>query len=123
MIGRRGVSLVTVMVSVALLAVALTAATSAFFSASKLTRHTAYATMAGGFAEGIMERTIAQPYGSIRSTGVARNLPKLPQVSCSIDVSDRESGLKEITVGCSWVEGDTPHTVRYSTLKARGAAR
>lgn len=117
---KRGMGLVTVMVSMAMLTIALVAATSAFISASKLTKHAACMTSASNFAEGVMERTRSRPFASIRTASVTNGLPKLPQAECSIAVAVPESGLKDITVTCSWVEHSVPYHVRFSTLVAGG---
>jgi Tfp pilus assembly protein PilE len=122
MSSKRGAGLVSVMVAVAILAITLTAATSAFMSASKLTKHAGCFTKASNFAEGVMERVSAQSFGSIRSTEVHAPAA-LPEGKCSVVVAKRDSGLKEITVICSWVEGTTPHKVRFSTLAAEGGRR
>lgn len=123
MSNTRGAALVTVMVSVAILAIALVAATSAFMSASKLTKHAACFTKASNFAEGVMERTCSQPFGSIGTANVTTGLPDLPQARCSVLVTKPEAGLKEITVTCSWVEGTKPCRVRFCTLAAGGGGR
>jgi len=114
--------LVAVMVSVAILAIALAAATSAFMSASKLTKHVACFTTASNFAEGVMERTCSKPFGSIKSADVTAPAA-LRNGKCSVSVTKREAGLKEITVTCSWVEGSSPYRVRFSTLAAEGGRR
>ena len=123
MSSRRGTTLVTVMVSGAMLAIALVAAASAFIGAAKLTRHAACFTKASNFAEGVMERTCSQPFGSITTVNVTTGLPDLPQAGCSVSVIQPEAGLKEITVTCSWAEGTKPCRVRFSTLAAGGAGR
>ena len=110
------------MVGVAILAIALTAATSAFMSASRLTKHAGCFTTASNFAEGVMERTSSQPFGSIESREVTAPA-SLTQGKCSVSVSNRAADLKEITVTCSWIEGSAPHRVRLSTLAAKGGLR
>jgi type II secretory pathway pseudopilin PulG len=117
---RRGTTLITLIVSIAILGVALATAASVFVSASKLTKHAANMASASSFAESVMEHVRSQPFGSIRSVDVTRGLPKLPGVRCAVAVRSPESGLKEITVTCSWAEGDNPYSVRYSTLAAGG---
>lgn len=116
----RGTTLVTLIVSIAILAVALASAASVFVSASKLTKHAANVTSAANFAESVMEHVLSQPFASTRSIDVKRDLPGLPGVRCAVAVAMREPGLKEITVTCSWAEGANPYSVRYSTLAAGG---
>lgn len=114
--------MVSVMVAVAILAIALVGATSGFMSASKLVKHASCFTAASNFAEGVMERVSSQSFGSIRSTNVAAPAA-LPAAECSVSVTKRGAGLKEIVVTCSWVEGTTPCRVRFSTLSAEGGRR
>ena len=120
MSSRRGATIITLITSIVILAIALAAAASAFLSASKLTRHAGCVTTASNFAESVMERVRTEPFGSIKSTVVARGLPKLPGASCAVAVSTPEPGLKEIVVTCSWIEGRTPCSARYATLVAGG---
>ncbi len=119
---RRGAGLVAVMVSVTVLAIALTAATSAFMSASRLTRHAAHFARASNYAEGVMERVSSQPFRSIKNTDIEAPAA-LPGGQCVVSVTDRKGGLKEVTVTCSWVEGETSHRARFSTLVAEGQQR
>jgi len=116
----RGTTLVTVIVSIAILAVALASAASVFISAAKLAKHAANVTSAASFAESVMERVRSQPFASMESADVERGLPNLPGVRCEIAVASPEPGLKQITVTCSWTEGANPYNVRYSTLAAGG---
>ena len=113
---RRGAGLISLIVSISILAVALTAAASVLISASRLTKHAAYVTVASNFAESEIERVRSQPFSSIGTMSVTRGLPKLPRARCDVSVAKPEPGLKEITVICSWVEGKSPYTVRFSTL-------
>lgn len=115
--------MITLIVSIAILATALTAAASAFISASKLTRHAANYTAASNFAQSEMERVISRPFDSIRTSDVSKNLPTLAGVHCAVAVESPEPQLKQITVTCSWTEGKTPHNVRLSTLAAGGGRR
>lgn len=119
----RGTSLITLIVSIAILAVALAAAASVFVSASKLTKHAANTASAASFAESAMEHVRSEPFASIKSVDVTRGLPNLPEVRCGVTVTSREPGLKQITVTCSWSEGGTPYSVCYSTLAAGGQRR
>lgn len=121
--GKRGTTLVTVMVSVAILGITLAAATSAFIGAAKLTKHAGCVSAASNFAEGVMERVSAQPYASIQSANVRTALPRLPEAACSVAVTKREAGLKEVTVTCSWVEAGSPFRVQFATLAAEGGPR
>lgn len=116
----RGTTLVTLIVSIAILAVALASAASVFISASKLTKHAANATTAANFAESVMEHVRSQPFASIKSVDVKRGLPSLPDVRCAVAVSLPEPGLKQINVTCSWSENGRPYNVRYCTLAAGG---
>ncbi len=116
----RGTTLITLIVSIAILAVALASAASVFISASKLTKHAANTTSAAGFAESVMEHVRSQPFASIESVDVKRGLPNLPGIRCAVAVKSPEPGLKEITVTCSWAEGANPYSLRYSTLAAGG---
>lgn len=120
---NRGLTLVAVMVGGAIIMVALAIAVSAFFSASRLTRNAAYFTRAGNFAEGVMEQVRSEPYDRLVSRAVKENLPDLPGARCEIVVSEREVGLKEARVICSWKEGDRERSVHYSTLAARSMSR
>jgi len=123
MIRTRGATLISLIVSIAILAVALAGAASVFVSASKLTRHAANMTAAGSFAESVMEHIRSQAFGSIKSVGVTRGLPKLHSARCEVSAVARERGLKEITVTCSWVEGKSSYSVRFATLVAGGQRR
>jgi len=120
---NRGLSLVAVVVSAAIVAIALAAATSGFIGASRLTAQAARFTVASNFAEGVMEQVRSRPFAGIASADVHERLPKLPGVGCNIDVRQRGPALKEITVTCSWMERNRPRNVRFSTLVARGGAR
>ena len=116
--------MITVIVSIAILAVALAAAASAFISASKLTRHGANFTTASNFAQSQMEHAIGQPFGSIRTTKVSDALPALSNVACNVTVESPEPMLKQVTVTCTWVDGrDRLCSVEFSTLVAGGGRR
>jgi len=119
---RRGIAIITVIVSMAIIAVALTMAVSAFVSATRLTRHAANFTLASNFAEGALERARSQPFDSIRTMSIS-DLPKLPEVKCDLSVTSLENGLKNLTVTCAWTEGTRPCRVVFSTLVARGGSR
>ena len=120
---QRGTTLITVIVSIAILAIALSAAASAFISASRLTKHAANYTTASNFAQSEMERVLTQPFESIRTTEVPKGLPALSDARCVVTVDRPEPLLKQITVTCSWVEGKTAHSVRFSSLAAGGRRR
>ena len=120
MSSKRGMALVMVIVSIAILAIALAAAASAFMSASRLTKHAGYVAAASNLAESEMERVRSQPFASIGTANITRNLPSLPQSQCAVSVIKPEPGLKEITVTCSWVERKIPYHARFSTLVAGG---
>jgi len=109
-----------VIVSIAMLAIALAAAASAFISASRLTKHAACMTTAGNFAESEMERVRSLPFDSIRTANITRGLTSLPRSQCAVSAIKPEPGLKEITVTCFWVEGKIPYHARFSTLAAGG---
>ena len=119
----RGATLITLIVSIAILAVALAAAASVFLSASKLTKHAANMTAAASFAESVMEHVRSQPFASVKSVSVTRGLPNLPGARCEVTVAAPEPGLKQITVTCSWVEREIPYSVRFATLAAGGQRR
>ena len=123
MSNRSGETIITLIVSIAILAVALAGAASVFISASKLTRHAANMTAAANFAESAIEHVRSEPFASIKTVNVTRGLPKLPGVRCAAAVASPEPGLKEITVTCSWAEGQTPYSVRLATLVAGGQRR
>lgn len=123
MSNRRGMALITLLASIAILAIALAGAASVFVSASRLTKHAACVTTASNCAESQMERLRSQSFGSIRTTSVNAGLPKLPGARCDVSVTTPEPGLKEITVSCSWTEGKRPYTVRLSTLRSGGQRR
>jgi type II secretory pathway pseudopilin PulG len=122
MTDKRGMTLVSVIVAAAILAMALGMAVTAFYSSSRLTKQSVSFTQASNFAEGIMERTIAMPYSEIKSTKITSNTPKLQDFACVVDVSKREN-LKEITVRCSWIAGKLPREIKLSTLVAKGEQR
>ncbi|MCX6345113.1 MAG: prepilin-type N-terminal cleavage/methylation domain-containing protein [Armatimonadetes bacterium] len=122
MTDKRGVTLVSVIVAAAILAMALGMAVSAFYSSARLTKQSVSFTKASNFAEGIMERTVAMPYSQIKSTKITSNTPKLQDFACVVDVTKRES-LKEITVRCSWTAGKLPREIKLSTLVAKGERR
>ena len=67
---NRGFTLIAVVVSGVILAIALTAAASAFIGASRLTKHAAQFTVASNFAEGVMEEVRSRPFGQIASADV-----------------------------------------------------
>jgi len=118
----RGVTLISVMVSVAILAIALAMAASAFIGAARLTRQAADFARAGEFAEGVMERVRLQPFDSVRSVAVVKGLPDLPRARCEVRVTLREPALKEVTVMCSWHDDDRARNVRYCTLIAQSGS-
>lgn len=120
---RRGTTLLTVVVSIAILSVALTMTTSAFFSASRLTRQAADFARASSFAESVLERVRVQPFESIATSQVTNGLPSLIDARCSIDVKAPEPGLKEITVTCAWTSGEKQRQAAISTIVAKGALR
>ena len=119
---ERGAGLISVMVAVAILAVTLAAATSAFLSASKLTKHAAYFSKASSFAEGVMERETAMSYSRLESRNVAAPAA-LPEAKCIVAVAARSAGVKEVTITCAWTEGSKPYRVRFSTLVTEGGRR
>ena len=121
--GARGLSLVAVIVSVAILGVALTMATSAFLSSSRLTKQAANFTLASNFAEGVMERVRSQPYGAIASRQVTNGLPKLSGATCEVKVAPQGDSLKQIVVTCAWREGERRRGVKLATLVAKGGSR
>lgn len=116
MISKRGIGLITLIVSISILAITLATAASVLITASKATKHAANVTAASDFAESQLERVRSQPYGSIGTMSVTNNLPKLPGAKCDVSVSKSEPGLREITVAFAWSESKTPYTVRFSTL-------
>lgn len=118
---RRGATLISLMVSIAILAVALAAAASAFISAARLTKQAGHYTAASNFAQSIMEREMAQPFNSIRTGSVTDHLPNLPNAACGVTVDRPEPLLKQVTITCSWTEGRSPRTLRLCTLVAGGA--
>lgn len=120
MTNRRGSTLITLLVSIAILAIALAAAASAFISASKLTKHAADYTTASNFAQSVMERTIAQPFNSIHTSTVSKGLPNLRNAACGISVTESVPRLKQITVTFAWTEGKSPRSLRLATLVAGG---
>ena len=120
---NRGMALVSVIVAVAILTIALTMATSTFYSASRLTTHTAGLAVASNFAEGVLEKTISRRFDAIRSHAVTADLPNLPEPTCSVNATPRENGLKEVTVTLSWTENERAREVRFSTLVAKGGRR
>ncbi len=120
MSNRRGSTLISLLVSIAILAIALAAAASAFISASKLTKHASDYTTISNFTQSAMEHTIAQPFSSIRTSSVSKGLPKLPNTACRVDVKETEPLLKQVTVTCTWTEGKAPRSMRLSTLVAGG---
>jgi type II secretory pathway pseudopilin PulG len=120
---ERGTGLISVMVAMVILLVALSMITSTFFGASKLTRRAANFTAAGNFAEGVMERVTSQPFDRVITTKVTDGLPRLSGADCAVGVRDTGEGLKEITVTCSWSEGDQRRKTALSTLMARGDRR
>lgn len=120
---NRGGTLLSVIVAVVILTIALTMATSSFYSASRLARQSASFTLAGNFTEGVLEKTRSQPFDTIRTTEVATDLPKLPQAHCTVSVTERAAGLKQVTVKCSWLEGKRTRKTEFSTLVAKGGAR
>jgi hypothetical protein len=122
-VNNRGVALVSVIAGVAILTIALTMATSAFYTASRVTTHTANLAVASSFAEGALERTVSQPFDMIRSGPVADDLPKLSEPTCFVRVVPDGSGLKEVTVTFSWTEHDRAREVQLSTLAAKGGDR
>lgn len=117
---QRGVGLISVMVSIVILLTALSLITSTFVGASRLTHRAANFTSAGNFAESVMERVTSQPYDRVVATKITNGLPKLPGVQCDIAVRNTGDGLKEVTVTCSWLEGQTPRRTEFSTLMAKG---
>jgi type II secretory pathway pseudopilin PulG len=119
----RGATLIALIVSIAILAVALAGAASVFVSASKLTRHAGNMAAAASFAESSMEHVRSQPFASIKSAGITRGLPKLPAVRCAISVISPEPGLKQIVVTCTWAERANDYSVRFATLVAGGQRR
>ena len=116
-------TLVSVIVAVAILTVALTMATSSFYSASRLTTHTANLAVASNFAEGVLEKNISRPFDAIRSHAVTADLPNLSEPTCSVNATPRENGLKEVMVTLSWTENERAREVRFSTLVAKGGRR
>lgn len=118
-----GIGLISVIVAIAILATATTAAVSVFFSAARLTRLAADFTMASNFAEGVMERVTADPFDDIAAKETTAGLPVLSDAKCLLDVKPAGDGLKEVTVTCSWNEGETRYHITFSTLVARGGAR
>jgi hypothetical protein len=120
---ERGTGLISVMVSMVILLVALSMITSTFMGASRLTHRAANFTSAGSFAEGVMERMTSQPFDRVAATKVTNGLPRLPGAECAVSVRDAGDGLKEITVTCSWLEGQQRRKTAFSTLMARGDRR
>jgi|GEM_PF-1371289 len=120
---RSGTSLVSLIVSIAILAVALASAASVLISTTRMTKHAANQSAAASFAESVMEHVRSQPFASIGSVNVTRGLPNLPGVRCAVEVTSPERRLKQITVTCSWAERANPYSVRYSTLLAGGMRR
>jgi len=120
---NRGAGLIGVMVSIAILMIALTAAVSSFYSASRLTKEVNSLSIASNFAEGVMERTTALPFDQIITSEVTDRLPELPEVSCNVNVKPCGNGLKEVTVTCKWIEMKRERTTGFSTLIARGDAQ
>lgn len=120
---NRGFGLAGLMIGVVILLIALTMAASSFYSASRLTRQASSFTKASNFAEEVIERVRLQPYASIHTTEIKTGIPKLHDTRCMANVKEREPGLKEVTVTCSWLEGTRHREVRFSTLVARGRMR
>jgi len=121
-LNNKGIALVSVIAGAAILAVALTMATSAFYAASRLTADTANLTKASSFAEGVLEKTVSLPFEDIRSTRVEDDLPALKDAACSVEVESREADLKQVTVSFVWSEGERRRQVRFSTLAAKGGS-
>lgn len=120
---RRGATLISVIVGIAILSIAATMAASTFFGASHAAKRAAEFAGAANYAEGVMEHITAQPFESIQTKEVTDGLPELADVNCSIAVTSAGEGLKEVTVTCSWQGEETRRMVRYSTLVARGGGR
>lgn len=120
---NRGVTLVSVMVAVAILAIALTMSTSAFIGASRLTQHAAHLSAASDFAQGVMEQVIARGFEQARTTQVTDRLPKLEGFRCEVQVTQAGLGLKQVVVTASWRDEGRARNVRLSTLLAKGRAR
>lgn len=121
--GSRGVTLVSVMVAVAILAIALTMSTSAFIGASRLTQRATHLSAASDFAQGVMEQVIARGFEQARTMQVANGLPKLDGFRCQIEVTQAVVGLKQVLVTASWQEEGRARSVRLSTLLAKRRAR
>jgi type II secretory pathway pseudopilin PulG len=120
---KAGFSLISVVVAGGIVGIALTLAASAIIGGARLSEQAVHLTAASSFAEGVMEQLTAQRYESITRRTVTDDLPRLSEVRCTVDVTERDGALKEVVVTCSWQERERPRSVRFATLVAKGGAR
>jgi Tfp pilus assembly protein PilE len=119
---RRGLTLASVVISTAITAVTLTIAVTAFYSGVRLDKQSAGFVQATNFIEGVMERTAALPYAQVKSKQITAGLPNLPEFKCAVDVNDRNPGLKEVMIRCSWRAGSLTREAKLCTYVAKGQA-
>ncbi len=120
---REGLALVSVIVAATIVGIAVSMAATALIGGVRVSQQAAHFTTASSFAEGVLERVRAQPFGPISSGPVTEALPRLAGAQCRIGVTPRGPGLKEVIVTCSWSERGQARSVRLATLIAKGGVR
>lgn len=117
-VGRRGFTLIELMVAVLLIGVGLMGLAALSTTVTRANVHSSGLTTASALAQERIEQFRAEPYGSIVSGSDARAVDGVQYTrTWGVSADDPEPGLKTIVVTVAWTSRGLTHRTTLSTIR------